>query len=71
MGNDTLTATGVTGPGVALTTTVFNYVTDLDFQIARGVLKVTHQKGITDVELSTITTITYTIATGVATVTIS
>ena len=72
----TLTYTGTTGAGQALTAAVFNNVSDVDYQLDKGVLKVTYQNSgepsrIIYLDLSASVTITMTIAGSAVTVTVS
>lgn len=72
----TLTYTGSTGPGQALTSAVFNNVTDIEFDYIHQVLRVTYSNTggpsiIAILDLSVPTTFTYTLSGGVATITIS
>lgn len=69
----TVTFTGQLGPGLTITAKVFSNVTDVDFQIDRGVLQITHgiPQQITHLELSNTATVTDTISSGNHTFTIS
>lgn len=64
----TLTYTGKIGPALALTTTVFNDVTDLDYQLDKNVLKVTYgtPSKIAYLDLFASTVSTHTLVAGVS-----
>lgn len=65
----TLTYTGKIGPALALTTSVFSDVTDLDYQLDKEVLKVTYglqASKIAYLDLRASTTGTMTFAVGVS-----
>jgi len=67
-----ITVTGVTGPAKTMTATVFNNADRLDIQFDKAVLFITKEDGkVVPVDLSSIATVTVTIATGVATIAIS
>lgn len=73
---DNITVTGQTGPGLTVTSLVFNNIRELNFQIARSVLEIVYDDPVgntktTHFDLYTIVTVTYTISTHVATVTVS
>ena len=70
MGN-TATVTGKTGPARTVTAVVLTGVTDMDFNLQAFVLKVECDQGHAEFDLYNTTTVTYTIASKVATVTIS
>lgn len=68
-----ITVTSTTGPGLSLTSQLFNNVTNLNFDYLAGVLTITWNDPLqgskkTAVSLSSITTVTYTISSGIATV---
>ena len=69
----TATITGKTGIGVTVTALVCADVTDIDFQLAANVIRVTWgtPSRVSFFDLDTIATVTYTIASHVATITIS
>ncbi len=67
-----ITVTAASGPAVTSTATVINNVTNLNFNVAGGVLSITHDADIvTDYDLYGIATVTYTVASHLATVTVS
>jgi hypothetical protein len=71
-----LTITGKIGPGNTVTSLLFANVTDVDFQVARGVLQVSFltsggQPKTQSFDLAQSTTVTYSISGGVATITVS
>lgn len=66
-----ITVTAKTGPAVQVTSLLINNVTDIDFQLASKILKVTGDGGIKTFELYGVTTVTYTISSGIATVVVS
>ncbi len=68
-----VTYTGVIGPGTALTSAVFNDVTDLRLHLSRGVAEITYgtPSQIAIVEISATTTLTDTISSGAHTIVIS
>lgn len=69
---DKITITGTLGPDIDTTSLVFNNVQRLLFDVARQVLSITYLDGNTektaDFDLYLVATVTYTIATHVATV---
>ena len=69
----TLTITGSTGPGQAVTTQKFTDVIDVEADFLRNVLKVTRASagGIIYYDFSAIATITWTIASGTSTMVFS
>ena len=69
----TLTVTGTTGPGSSVTSLKFTDVTDVEVDFLRNVLKVTRagSAGISYYDYSALTTITWTIASGVSTLAFS
>lgn len=72
MSDSLVITSATTGPGKAVATNTINDVLSLDFDIAAGVLFVKHGNGkIQDFDLSLIATVTYSIASGVATITIA
>jgi hypothetical protein len=69
-----ITVTGTLGPAKTVTAKIFNDVTAIEFMIARGILRVYYAIPtvvFVDFDLSLVATVTYTIATGNATVTVS
>jgi len=67
-----LTITAKTGPGLTVTTQVLPNVTDLDFQLGgKSILRVESQNGIDYFDIGADTTVTFTLASGVATVVVS
>lgn len=74
----TATVTAKVGPALSAVATVLTGVTNVQFQVDRNVLSITHSTGtgrsrITDYDYASILTVTWTIsgANGIATVTIS
>jgi len=69
----TLTVTGSTGPGLAVTLLKFTDVVDVDVDFNRNVLKVTRSGagGITYYDYSALGTVTWTISAGVSTLVFS
>ena len=65
------TVTGKIGPGATITSQVFSNVTDIEFDQRAQILRLTTDGKIVEVDLYGITTVTYTIAAHVATVTVS
>lgn len=73
---DQITVTSTTGPAIAVTARNFSNVKEMRFDVARQVLTIFYESDtmgpkVVEVSLSAITTVTYTIATRVATVTVS
>ncbi len=68
-----VTYTGVIGPGTTITSAVFNDVTILHLDFARGVAEITYgtPSKIACVEISATTTLTDTISSGAHTIVIS
>jgi hypothetical protein len=67
-----VTVTSVAGPGLAVTSQVFNNVTDVDFQLGNGTIALTLSDGrVFSVSYSPVATVTYTISGSVATIAIS
>jgi len=75
MVNHTLTITGTTGPDQDVTTLLFEYVTDLNFDLVRGVLTVFYNKNGTILnqafDYTLVTTVTWTITSGMTAVVVS
>ena len=69
----TLTYTGSTGPGQAVTTLKFTDVTDIEVDFIKNTIKVTRAGagGILYYDYSVIATITWTVASGLATIAFS
>lgn len=68
-----ITVTGTLGPALAVTSLVFNNVQALDFKLVKGILEITYEDPIgntriTNFDLTLVTTVTYTISSGIATV---
>lgn len=70
MGNQA-TVTSKIGPALVATSIVLTNVTDIDFQLANFVVKVVSDQGTSYFDLYATTTVTYTIATRVATIAVS
>jgi len=75
MAVDTVTVTGQIGPGLTVTSLVLSNVTSISFLIASNVLRVVNVVGntpkTTDFDLRTIATVTYSISSHIATITVS
>lgn len=71
MATNTATITSKSGPGLTATAIVLNNVTDLDFQMSRYVIQVTGDGYQAFFDSYNTSTVTYTIASKIATVTIS
>ena len=73
MSSGNLTITGITGPGESVTSKVISDVKSIEFNIAKNVIKVTYGDNydIIYFEYANIATVTYTIASGVATIAVS
>lgn len=69
----TVTVTGSTGPGQAVTSQRFTDVVDLEVDFNRNVLKITRSGsgGIIYYDYSALSTVTWTISSGLSTVTVS
>lgn len=65
------TVTGVTGPAQTMTSRVFPTVTKLELDFAGGIARVWNNDKYNDIQLSSITTITDTITSGVHAIVIS
>lgn len=68
---DNITITSVIGPGLAITAAAFQGIKSVTFDLERQVLTVYTGLKTLDVSLSSITTVTYTISSGVATIVVS
>jgi hypothetical protein len=68
---DQITVTSKTGPAIAVTAAVLTNVTDIQFKLDRQVLQITTNGQIKEFDLYLIATVTYTISSHVATVTVS
>jgi len=76
MALNNLTITGKIGPGTTITSLLFSNVQVIDFDFVKQVITVTYltaggDKKIQTFDLAVEATVTYTIASGVATITIS
>jgi hypothetical protein len=71
MATNTATITGKAGPGLTVTATVLNNVTDIDFNLVGYVLTITGSGYRQEFDLYNTATVTYTISSKIATVTIS
>lgn len=69
----TVTITGSTGPGQAVTTLKFTDVTDITVHVGRNTLQITRagSGGISYYDYSALSTVTWTISNGITTVTFS
>ena len=68
----TATVTSKTGPGQTVTVLVINNVREANFALAlKSILVVTNDLGIKEFDINATTTITFTIAVGVGTLTVS
>lgn len=68
---NTATVTAKAGPGLTATAVVLNNVTDLDFQMSRFIVQITGDGYRAEFDTYATATVTYTIASRNATVTIS
>lgn len=68
---NTATVTGKVGPGLTLTTQVYNNVTSLEFKPVEGTLRIVSDLGISYIDIYDDTTITYTVSSHVITVAVS
>lgn len=68
---NTVVYTGTTGPGQSVTSLTFTDVSDIEFDFRANTIKVTHGIGISYFDYSAITTLTWSISSGHATITIS
>jgi hypothetical protein len=68
---NTATVTGKTGPALTVTAVILTGVTDMNFDLHAYVLKIDCDQGHPEFDLYNTTTVTYTIASKIATVTIS
>lgn len=67
-----ITVTSVDGAGVTVTAQRIDNVSSMNFNVARSMLFVTHDGGIiSEFSLAPVTTVTYTISAGIATVAVS
>ncbi len=75
MASNNVTITGKVGPGITITAQLFNNVTNLEFDYVAGTIWISYNDNETikrvSVQLTGTTTVTYTISSGIATVTIS
>lgn len=66
-----VTVTAKTGPGLTVTSSVFNKATSMSFDFAKQVFTVGTEDGPREFDLATIVTVTYTISNKIGTISIT